>query len=172
RRRRRHRVRRSRRRGARRRGRGPRARRRPRRRGPAMNRTRGSCAVGVRGRWCVWLVAMTVASGCAAPAPPPPETPPAVAARPADAAVVEPPAFVPAPVAATPEARDDARRAARLAILDAAWKLVRDKHYDKTLGGVDWTAVRARYQPLALAAPTDAAFYRTLNQIIGELGQS
>ena len=100
------------------------------------------------------------------------ETPPAAPARPADAAVVEPPAFVPAPVAATPEARDDARRTERRAILDAAWKLVRDKHYDKTLGGVDWTAVRARYEPLALAAPSDAAFYRTLNQMIGELGQS
>ena len=49
---------------------------------------------------------------------------------------------------------------------------MRDKHYDKTLGGVDWNAVRARYEPLALAAPSDAAFYRTLNQMIGELGQS
>src|SRR4029077_2386817 len=68
--------------------------------------------------------------------------------------------------------RDDARRTERRAILDAAWKLVRDKHYDKTLGGVDWNAVRARYEPLAVAAPSDAAFYRTMNQMIGELGQS
>jgi carboxyl-terminal processing protease len=60
----------------------------------------------------------------------------------------------------------------RLEILDAAWKTVRDKHYDKTLGGVDWNAVRARYEPLALSAPTEAAFYRALNQMIGELGQS
>jgi carboxyl-terminal processing protease len=125
-----------------------------------------------RGRWCAWLLAVSVAAGCAAPPAPPPETPPAAPARPADAAVVEPPKFVPAPVAATPEARDDVRRNARRAILDAAWRLVRDKHYDKTLGGVDWNAVRARYEPLALAAPSDAAFYRTLNQMIGELGQS
>jgi carboxyl-terminal processing protease len=80
--------------------------------------------------------------------------------------------FVPAPVAATPQARDDARSQRRRSILDAAWKLVRDKHYDKALGGLDWTAVRARYEPLALGAPSDAAFYRTLNQMIGELGQS
>ncbi|HVV51879.1 MAG TPA: S41 family peptidase, partial [Polyangia bacterium] len=60
----------------------------------------------------------------------------------------------------------------RRAILDAAWRTVRDKHYDKTLGGLDWNAVRAKYEPLALAAPTDAAFYRVLNQMIGELGQS
>ncbi len=49
---------------------------------------------------------------------------------------------------------------------------MRDKHYDKTLGGLDWNAVRARYEPLALAAPSEAAFYRVLNQMIGELGQS
>ena len=49
---------------------------------------------------------------------------------------------------------------------------MRDKHYDKTLGGLDWNAVRAKYEPLALAAPTEAAFYRVLNQMIGELGQS
>src|SRR4029077_111673 len=82
------------------------------------------------------------------------------------------PVFVPAPVPATPEARDDARSKQRRSILDAAWKLVRDKHYDKTLGGLDSTAVRARYEPLALGAPSDAAFYRVLNQMIGELGQS
>jgi len=70
------------------------------------------------------------------------------------------------------EQRIAERRALRLSILDAAWKLVRDKHYDKTLGGVDWNAVRARYEPLALAAPGEADFYRTLNQMIGELGQS
>ncbi|HVZ72163.1 MAG TPA: S41 family peptidase, partial [Polyangia bacterium] len=67
-------------------------------------------------------------------------------------------------------ARD--RRTERLAILDAAWKTVRDKHYDKTLGGLDWNAVRARYEPLALGAPSEAAFYRVLNQMIGEVGQS
>ena len=49
---------------------------------------------------------------------------------------------------------------------------MRDKHYDKTLGGLDWNAVRAKYEPLALAAPSDAAFYRVANQMIGELGQS
>jgi carboxyl-terminal processing protease len=49
---------------------------------------------------------------------------------------------------------------------------VRDKHFDKTLGGLDWNAVRAKYEPLAIAAPSDAAFYRLLNQMIGELGQS
>ena len=117
-------------------------------------------------------IAVAIGAGCAAPAPPTPETPPPATARLADAAVIEPPTFVPTPVPATSDARDDARRARRREILDAAWKLVRDKHYDKTLGGLDWNAVRARYEPLALAAPGDAAFYRALNQMIGELGQS
>ncbi|HVU49559.1 MAG TPA: S41 family peptidase, partial [Polyangia bacterium] len=85
---------------------------------------------------------------------------------------VQPPPFASAGPAPTREAAAGDRRAARLAILDAAWKTVRDKHYDRTLGGVDWNAVRARYEPLALAAPSEAAFYRTLNQMIGELGQS
>src|SRR6185503_6960049 len=84
---------------------------------------------------------------------------------------VQPPPFA-AGAPATPESRADARTEGRRAILDAAWRTVRDKHYDKTLGGVDWNAVRAKYEPLALAAPSDAAFYRVLNQMIGELGQS
>jgi carboxyl-terminal processing protease len=117
------------------------------------------------------LLGARLAGGCAVPAPPPPVTP-AAAARPGDAGAVQPPTFVPAPGAANPQARDDARTAMRRSILDAAWKLVRDKHYDKALGGVDWVAVRARYEPLAVAAPSEAAFYRTLNHMVGELGQS
>jgi carboxyl-terminal processing protease len=72
----------------------------------------------------------------------------------------------------TREKADDARTANRRAIFDAAWTLVRDKHYDKKLGGVNWNAARAKYEPLALAAPSESSFYRTLNQMIGELGQS
>ncbi|HVR02877.1 MAG TPA: hypothetical protein VMT47_12145, partial [Polyangia bacterium] len=107
-------------------------------------------------------------AGCAAPAAPPPAAPTATAATPA----VEPPPFAAAGVAPTKEAAASDQRATRLAILDAAWRTVRDKHYDKTLGGLDWNAVRARYEPLALSAPSEAAFYRTLNQMIGELAQS
>jgi carboxyl-terminal processing protease len=60
----------------------------------------------------------------------------------------------------------------RRAIFDGTWTLVRDKHYDKTLGGLDWMAMRSRYEPLALGAPDAATFYRFLNQMLGELGQS
>jgi carboxyl-terminal processing protease len=78
----------------------------------------------------------------------------------------------PPPPLTTPEAREDTRTRARRSIVDAVWRTVRDRHYDPNLGGVDWVAVRARYEPLALAAPDDATFYRTLNQMVGELGQS
>ncbi len=116
------------------------------------------------------LASALTGSGCAASAPPPPAAPTeATAAQPPHP--VQPPPF-PGGAPATPESRADARTAGRRAILDAAWKTVRDKHYDKTLGGVDWNAVRAKYEPLALGAPSEAAFYRVLNQMIGELGQS
>ncbi|HSS38665.1 MAG TPA: S41 family peptidase, partial [Polyangia bacterium] len=112
-------------------------------------------------------------SGCATSSTPPPagESPPSANVPTLPPGVIEPPPFA-APPPATPETAADARTQLRRAILDAAWTTVRDKHYDKTLGGLDWKAVRARYEPLALGAPSEAAFYRVLNQMIGELGQS
>ena len=119
------------------------------------------------------LALAIVPAGCAAP-PPPPVTTAATASTAATTvppAVVQPPPFAPPP-AATASSAEAARTQLRRAILDAAWRTVRDKHYDKTLGGLDWNAVRAKYEPLAIAAPSEAAFYRLLNQMIGELGQS
>jgi carboxyl-terminal processing protease len=92
------------------------------------------------------------------------------APAPTPAPIVEPPPFTGAPT--TPEHAADARTTLRRSILDSAWRTVRDKHFDKTLGGLDWNAVRAKYEPLAIAAPSDGAFYRVMNQMIGELGQS
>src|SRR6185295_12248467 len=60
----------------------------------------------------------------------------------------------------------------RRAIFEATWTTVRDKHYDKTLHGVDWNAQRARYEPLAVGAPDEPTFYRFLNEMLGALGQS
>jgi carboxyl-terminal processing protease len=114
-----------------------------------------------------WLTVSLAA--CAAPEAPPPALP---TAPEGPATAVQPPPFATTAPAATPELAARDRVGGRRAILDAAWRTVRDKHYDKTLGGLDWNAVRARYEPLALAAPSEAAFYRTLNQMIGELGQS
>jgi carboxyl-terminal processing protease len=60
----------------------------------------------------------------------------------------------------------------RQEIFSAAWKAVRDKDFDKTLAGLDWDALRAKYQPLAMAAPDERTFYRVLNEMLGALGQS
>jgi carboxyl-terminal processing protease len=144
--------------------------------GAAAGRVRGTGAREVAGLLAMAAVSFAVASaaGCAAtpaPAAVAPSIPAAAVEAPAPG-LYQPPAFVPAPAAGDRTARDDARTATRRSILDAAWRLVRDKHYDKTLGGIDWNATRAHYEPLALAAPSEAAFYRLLNQMIGELGQS
>ena len=71
-----------------------------------------------------------------------------------------------------PTGRGSHAQQERRAIFEGSWTLVRDKHYDKTLGGLDWNAMRSRYEPLALGAPDTATFYRFVNQMLGELGQS
>jgi sarcosine oxidase subunit alpha len=117
----------------------------------------------------LWLGAAFAGAGCASTPPAAPATAPAPEQAPP--ANVQPPPFA-AGTPATRESAASADTALRRQILDAAWTLVRDKHYDKTLGGVDWKAVRAKYEPLALGAPSEATFYRVLNQMVGELGQS
>ncbi len=62
--------------------------------------------------------------------------------------------------------------AMRRRLFDLVWTRVRDRFYDVKMNGVDWNAVRRRYEPKALQAPTDDAFYQTLNQMLGELKQS
>src|SRR4051812_48019201 len=80
-------------------------------------------------------------AACAAPPPPSPGAPPAAAGAPGPS--LQPPPFAAGAAPSTPEASAAARAELRRAILDAAWRTVRDNHYDKTLGGVDWAAVRA-----------------------------
>jgi len=113
------------------------------------------------------LAAAALSSACASEPPPAPVTPQPVA----PAGAVQPPAFT-APPVASPTAREDQRTRERREIAEAAWKTVRDKHYDPKLGGVDWDAMLKKYEPRALGAPDDATFYRTLNDMLGELGQS
>lgn len=106
-------------------------------------------------------VVLAAFGACSTRQPPPPAAP--TASPPPG--VAQPPPFQPAVSADSPEA-------IRRAILEEAFELVRDAYYDKTFGGRDWAAIRRKHEPLALAAPTEAAFYRELNAMIGELGQS
>jgi carboxyl-terminal processing protease len=125
-------------------------------------------------RWPFGAAAWLVLAGCAAPR----ALPPGQAAQTALASGLEPPpvpvealsgpAAKQSAVLAGKQAQDDLRRS----IFVAAWTLVRDKHYDKTLGGLDWAGLRQRYEPRAIGAPDQASFYRQLNEMLGELGQS
>lgn len=112
--------------------------------------------------------------GCAGKATP---TPGPVAAGAPDAArPTDPPAFAPVTgavaVAAAPMGPSPAALRVREAIFTAAWTAVRDKDFDKALAGINWEAMRAKYQPLALGAPDEATFYRLLNEMLATLGQS
>src|SRR5262249_5119995 len=52
------------------------------------------------------------------------------------------------------------------------WTTVKEKHWDPTLGGVNWDKVRDDYEPRARQAKTDREFYRVLQQMLEELHQS
>lgn len=55
---------------------------------------------------------------------------------------------------------------------DIVWRAVKEKHYDPTLGGVDWDKVREQYAPRVAALKSDQELYVLLQQMLGELGQS
>lgn len=54
---------------------------------------------------------------------------------------------------------------------ELVWRTVKEKHFDPTLGGLDWEAVRQRYAP-RVAAGSELEFYGLLQQMLGELRQS
>jgi carboxyl-terminal processing protease len=122
-----------------------------------------------------WIGLMAAFASTCAGTTPAPQAPSASsgldAARPTD-----PPPFAPlhtdsgtAPAAMGP---NKVRLQIRQAIFTAAWTAVRDKDFDKTLAGLDWVALREKYQPLAMAAPDEPTFYRLLNEMLAALGQS
>ena len=55
---------------------------------------------------------------------------------------------------------------------DAAWKIVRDTHFDPKMNGVDWNAVRTELRPRALAAATPGELRAVIRDMLGRLGQS
>jgi hypothetical protein len=73
----------------------------------------------------------------------------------------------------TSAAADNTPRASlNAATFDAVWTTVRDTHWDPTLGGVDWPAVRVELLPRAEAAADDAALRVILMDALGRLKQS
>lgn len=63
-------------------------------------------------------------------------------------------------------------RAGRLRAFDFVWNTIDKRYHDPSFNGVDWNAVGERYRPLALAAPTDDAFWDVLDRMTGELRDS
>ncbi len=55
---------------------------------------------------------------------------------------------------------------------DAAWEMVRDEHFDPSLNGVDWNAVRAELRPRAAKARSADELRGVLNDMLARLGQS
>ena len=58
------------------------------------------------------------------------------------------------------------------AAFDEAWRIMRDDFYDPALGNRDWSAVRAKYRPLAAAAVTPDQLELAVNMMLGELNAS
>jgi carboxyl-terminal processing protease len=65
-----------------------------------------------------------------------------------------------------------AQRQANIDSFDQVWTTIRDKHYDPTLGGLDWQAVHDELRPrVERAASTDQA-RAVMTEMISRLGQS
>jgi carboxyl-terminal processing protease len=57
----------------------------------------------------------------------------------------------------------------RAAIFDKVWKAIDKHYYDPAFNGVDWKAVRAKYEPQVAGLPDDAAFYDLVKRMVEEL---
>ena len=58
---------------------------------------------------------------------------------------------------------------ARQRAFDFVWQTIRDRYYDPNFNGVDWNSVRTRYEPQAMDAKDDDAFWDALDRMTGEL---
>ena len=66
----------------------------------------------------------------------------------------------------------EARTALNVRVYERAWELVNENYFDAKFLGVDWAAMRETYRAEATAAADDAALYRVLARLCGELKQS
>lgn len=55
---------------------------------------------------------------------------------------------------------------------DAAWRIIRDSHFDPSMNGVDWVAVKAELGPRAAQARTDSELRDVIRDMLGRLGLS
>jgi carboxyl-terminal processing protease len=82
-------------------------------------------------------------------------------------------AGMPCPLASTPAgATAKPSSSSNEAVLDEVWQTVQDHFYDPSLRGLDWTAVRARYEPQAATAGSEDALAPVINAMLTELHAS
>lgn len=78
----------------------------------------------------------------------------------------------PAPAVAGAISSGDSPAEIRQRTFDIVWRTVKEKHFDPTMGGVDWDKARETYAPRAAAVKNDQELYRVLQEMLGELRQS
>jgi carboxyl-terminal processing protease len=74
----------------------------------------------------------------------------------------------PVPVTPVPMPEENFKQTA----IDFVWTTVNERYYDPKLNGLDWKAVRAKYEPQLLATKTDDEFWELLDKMTGELKDS
>ena len=89
-----------------------------------------------------------------------------------DAATLSPAASNTTTSTTAPSPSPATNAATNAATFDAVWTTVRDSHWDATLGGVDWNAVRAELLPKATAAASNEALRAVLTDALSRLQQS
>ena len=89
-----------------------------------------------------------------------------------DAATLSPAASNTTTSTPAPSPSPATNAATNAATFDAVWTTVRDSHWDATLGGVDWNAVRAELLPKATAAESNEALRAVLTDALSRLQQS
>jgi len=57
----------------------------------------------------------------------------------------------------------------RAAIFNKVWKEINQRYYDPAFNGVDWKAIRTKYEPGVASAPNDSAFYDLIKRMVEEL---
>lgn len=57
-------------------------------------------------------------------------------------------------------------------VFDRVWQLTADRYWDRSMGGNDWEAIRARYYPQAVAARDEQQLYRVINRMLDQLDDS
>jgi carboxyl-terminal processing protease len=63
-------------------------------------------------------------------------------------------------------------RASREQTVDYVWRTVKERYYRPDMNGVDWDGALLKWRSAIVDAPTDDDYWRRLDQMVGELGDS